>query len=256
MLQAQDLGLRLGGAVVLESVSLCVKPGLVTAIIGPNGAGKSSLLACLAGLRVPDAGEVRLDEAALAAVPARRRAQRIGFLPQVAEVNWEVDVATLIGLGRLPHLQTAWAHFGPGGDDAAAIEAAMAATDTTRLARRAVNTLSGGERARVLLARVLAGRPDYLLADEPLANLDPGHQFDSLACLRAAAEAGAGVAIVLHDLAHALRIADTVLLLDRGRVVADGTPDAVLTPEWIADVYGVASARVALPGGLVITGRC
>jgi iron complex transport system ATP-binding protein len=246
----------LGGVAVLDGVSLAVEPGRVTAIIGPNGAGKSSLLACLAGLRVPDAGEVRLDDMELAAVPARRRARRIGFLPQVAEVNWEVDVATLIGLGRLPHRQTRWGRWGPDGEDAAAIAAAMAATDTTRLAARAVNTLSGGERARVLLARVLAGRPDYLLADEPLANLDPGHQLDSLACLRAAAEAGAGVALVLHDLAHALRVADTVLLLDRGRVVADGTPDAVLTPARIASVYGVASARVALPGGLVITGRC
>jgi iron complex transport system ATP-binding protein len=251
MLAARDLGLQLGGATVLDGVSLAIPRGAVTAIIGPNGAGKSSLLGCLAGLRVPARGQVTLDEAALATVPARLRAQRIGYLPQVAEVNWDVDVATLVALGRLPHA----GRWRQNAGDAAAIAAALAAIDMGRMAHRIVGTLSGGERARALLARVLAGQPEYLLADEPLANLDPGHQLDSLACLRAAATAGAGVVIVLHDLGHALRVADQIVLLDAGRVVAAGVPDDVLTPERIAAVYGVATARVALPGGLVITGR-
>jgi len=251
MLAATNLGLELGGATVLDGVSLAIPRSAVTAIIGPNGAGKSSLLACLAGLRAPARGLVTLDAAPLSDLPARQRAQRIGYLPQVAEVNWDVDVATLVTLGRLPHA----GRWRQGDGDAAAIAAALAATDMGRMAQRIVGTLSGGERARALLARVLAGQPDYLLADEPLANLDPGHQLDSLTCLRAAATAGAGVVIVLHDLGHALRVADHVLLLDGGRVAAYGAPDAVLTPERIAAVYGVATARVALPGGLVITGR-
>jgi iron complex transport system ATP-binding protein len=251
MLAAYDLALTLGGTPVLAGVSAAIAPGQITAIIGPNGAGKSSLLACLAGLVRPAAGRVTLDDAHLASLEARQRARRIGFLPQVAEVNWDIDVETLVALGRLPHQ-------GAGGADAAAIAAAMAATDTARLAGRVVNSLSGGERARVLLARVLAGQPDYLLADEPLANLDPGHQLDTLACLRAAAAAGTGVAIVLHDLAHAARLADHLVLLDQGRVRAAGPAAAVLTPEHLAAAYGVTAQPITTPdghGSIIITGR-
>ncbi len=251
MLAAHDLALTLGGTPVLAGVSAAIAPGQITAIIGPNGAGKSSLLACLAGLVRPAAGRVTLDDAPLASLEPRHRARRIGFLPQLAEVNWDIDVETLVALGRLPH-------EGEGGADAAAIAAAMAATDTARLAGRVVNSLSGGERARVLLARVLAGQPDYLLADEPLANLDPGHQLDTLACLRAAAAAGTGVAIVLHDLAHALRLADHLVLLDQGRVRAAGPAAAVLTPDHLAAAYGVTAQAIATPDGsgtIIITGR-
>lgn len=253
MLRADALCLSLGGRRLLDGVSAAIRPGQVTAIIGPNGAGKSTLLACLAGLRRPDAGTLWLDDLPLGRLPSRLRARRIGVLPQVAEVHWDIDVATLVALGRLPHRSSAGAHPG----DAAAIAAALRATDTQRLASRVVNSLSGGERARALLARVLAGQPDYLLADEPLANLDPAHQLDTLGGLRAAADAGAGVAIVLHDLGHALRIADQALLIDAGRIIADGLPADVLTPERIAAVYGVTAVRVALPGGgasLLISG--
>lgn len=254
MLAARDLSLMLGGSPVLAGVSAAIVPGRITAIIGPNGAGKSSLIAALAGLHRPAAGVVTLDDVALASLDPRARARRIGFLPQVAEVNWDIDVETLVALGRLPHR----GRGGASAADAAAIGAAMAATDCTALAGRVVGSLSGGERARVLLARVLAGQPDYLLADEPLANLDPGHQIDTLACLRAAASAGAGVAIVLHDLAHAAAIADDLLLLDRGRVAAAGAAATVLAPAIMARVYGISAQTAVLPDGqtrLVVTGR-
>lgn len=254
MLATEQLSLAIGGTQVLACVSILVRPGQVTAVIGPNGAGKSSLIACLAGLRVPDSGCVLIDAVPLAQLPALRRAQRIGFLPQVAEVNWDVDVATLVALGRLPHQ----GRGGASAADQAAISAAMRAADIDSLAHRVVNSLSGGERARALLARVLAGQPDYLLVDEPLANLDPAHQLDTLACLRRAADAGAGVAIVLHDLAHAARIADRVVLMAGGRIVADDVPDVVLAPDLIGAVYGVSMVRVPLPdgrSGLMMNGR-
>jgi iron complex transport system ATP-binding protein len=254
MLAATALNLTLAGTRVLDDVSVAVRPGQVTAIIGPNGAGKSTLIAALAGLRPPDGGQVTLDETPLDQLPPQRRAQRIGFLPQVAEVNWDIDVATLVALGRLPH-QGRW---GAAAADHAAIAAAMAAADIEGLGARTVATLSGGERARALLARVLAGQPDYLLADEPLANLDPAHQLDTLACLRRAADAGAGVAIVLHDLAHASRIADRVVMMAGGRIVADDTPDKVLTAARVGTVYGVSMVEVPLPDGrrgLMVTGR-
>jgi iron complex transport system ATP-binding protein len=259
LLETRDLSVSLGAGTarkpVLSEASRTLRPGEVTAIIGPNGAGKSTLLACLAGLRVPDSGAVMLGDVPLAGLSPRERGRRIGFLPQVAEVNWDIDVATLVSLGRLPH-QGRW---GPGVADTAAIAAALEATDTAQFATRVVSTLSGGERARALLARVLAGEPEFLLADEPLANLDPRHQFESLAVMRRVAERGAGVVLVLHDLAHARRAADRVVLLDRGRIVADDTPSAVLTPATIAEVYGVASQSVTLAdgsAGLVLSGPC
>lgn len=259
VLEARDLSVTLGAEparrTVLSNASLALCRGQVTAIIGPNGAGKSTLLACLAGLRAPDSGAVTLGQVSLTRMAARERGQRIGFLPQVAEVNWDIDVATLVSLGRLPH-QGRW---GTSAADEAAISSALAATDTAQFASHVVSTLSGGERARALLARVLAGEPEFLLADEPLANLDPRHQFESLALMRRVATRGASVVLVLHDLAHAMRVADRVVMLDRGQIVADGAPDAVLTPEHIAAVYGVASHAVTLGDGspgLVLIGPC
>jgi len=259
VLEARGVSLRLGAGptrkAVLTDASLVLRRGEITAIIGPNGAGKSSLLACLAGLRAPDSGAVTLGDRPLERISARERGQRIGFLPQVAEVNWDVDVATLVSLGRLPH-QGRW---GQSAADEEAISHALEATDTARFANRVVGTLSGGERARVLLARVLAGEPEFLLADEPLANLDPRHQFDSLALMRQVATRGAGVVLVLHDLAHAMRVADRVVMMDGGHIVADGEPATVLTPQRIAAVYGVAINAVTLADGvpgLVLSGPC
>ncbi|WP_225205830.1 ABC transporter ATP-binding protein [Novosphingobium huizhouense] len=222
----------------LEGVSLALAPGTVTAIVGPNGAGKSTLLAALAGL-VP--GAVSLGSDALRALPPRRRAQRIGYLPQSGEVAWNLSVRTLAALGRLPHDAGA-------ADDARAIDAALRQLDLAALAERPVAQLSGGERARALLARVLAGEPDWVLADEPLAALDLSHQQVLLAQLRALAGAGRGVVLVLHDLALAMNHADRVAVLDRGRLVAEGAPAAVLTPALIAQVWGVAARWLGEPG--------
>ncbi len=236
-LAAEGVTLALGGARVLDAVRASFARGQVMVVLGPNGAGKSSLMACLVGLRMPDAGSVTLDGVPRAAIDRRDLARRIGFLPQTADVHWDVDVATLVGLGRFPHR----GRWGESDADRAAVADAMAATDVTRFASRAVNTLSGGERARVLLARVLAGRPEWLLADEPLANLDPAHQLATLDCLRRVAAAGAGVVVVLHDLNHAARVADQVILMRGGAVIAQGRPDEVLTEALIAQAYGVAA---------------
>jgi iron complex transport system ATP-binding protein len=236
-LSVENLGLVLGGATVLDGVTATFAPGRVTAVLGPNGAGKSSLLGCLAGLHRPNAGAVRLDGVDRAAGDPRTLARRIGYLPQTADVHWDIDVATLVGLGRFPHRQ----RWGSSAEDEAAVAAAMAATDVAGLATRTVNTLSGGERGRVLLARVLAGTPDWLLADEPLASLDPAHQLDVLDRLRGIAAAGAGVVVVLHDLNQAARVADDVLLLRGGRLLGHGQADDVLLPEVIAATYGIAT---------------
>lgn len=213
----------------LANVSCALEPGTITAICGPNGAGKSSLLSALAGLLPLADGQVLLGDMPLGAISPRERAKAIGYLPQDGEVAWDVAVHSLVSLGRLPHRDH--------GEEAVA--SAIAALDLAALASRPVSTLSGGEKARALLARVLAGEPRWILADEPLAALDLAHRFTLIDHLRKAAGAGAGVVIVLHDLAMAVNHADHVLVLDEGRLVAEGKPTGALAPAVIARVFGV-----------------
>ena len=248
-LVAENLCVTLGGQTVLSDVSARFRPGEVTAIVGPNGAGKSTLLACLAGLHKPDSGQVSLDGNPIQALAHRDRARRVGFLPQTPEVAWAVDVETLVGLGRIPYSGAR----GLSEADQAAVQAALVRTRMTDLAHRDVTTLSGGERARALLARVLAGEPSWLLADEPLAGLDPGHQLDAVDLMRGfAAERGQGVVMTLHDLSIALRLADRVLVLQGGGVIADAAPLEALTPAVLAKAYGVEAAIVpGLSGPLI-----
>lgn len=237
-LAAENLSVRLGGLEVLHGVSAALEPGRVTAICGPNGAGKSTLLACLAGLREPQGGAAVLGETTLPSLHANERARAIGYLPQDGEVAWDLAVSSLVGLGRLPHRD--------GGEDA--IAAAIEDCGLRDFAHRPVSTLSGGERARALLARVLAGEPRWILADEPLAALDLGHQLALLARLRAAAEHGAGVVLVLHDLSLAMNHADRVLVLERGRLAADGPPGEALSEALVARIWGVAARWLGAPG--------
>jgi iron complex transport system ATP-binding protein len=225
----------------LCGVSLNLRPGEVTAICGPNGAGKSSLLSCLAGLLALASGQVLLDGAALSDLKPEARARALGYLPQTPEVAWDISVETLAGLGRLPWRTSA-------AEDAAAVEAALSALDLAAFAHRPVSQLSGGERARALLARVLAGTPRWLLADEPLANLDLAHQLALLAHLRACAGQGMGVVLVLHDLALAMNHADRVVVLDQGAVAADGSPELALAEPVLAQVWGVRARWLGDPG--------
>lgn len=234
-LVAHNVEVRLQGQLVLQDVSAMFQRGRVTALLGPNGAGKSTLLNCLAGLRRADSGSVTLDGADVLQIHRRARAQRIGLLPQVSEVHWDVDVTALVALGRLPHR----GRWGESDADKRAVLRAMAVTDVTQFANRSARQLSGGERSRVLLARVLAGEPEWLLADEPLASLDPAHQLDVLEQLRRVATAGAGVIVVIHDLSHALRVADDVVLLRGGQVVAQGPRDEVIGEGELRATFGI-----------------
>jgi len=243
MLVVQGLGVSVGHKRLLDDIDACLSPGRLTVVVGPNGAGKSTLLACLAGLRVPDDGAVLLDEAPLGSIGARLRARRIGYLPQDAPLHWNIAVRPLVALGRFPYGDAASA------SGRAAIDHALVETDMTDFVDRLAGTLSGGERARAMLARVLAGEPDWLLADEPLAALDIAHRHALMARLRAVAGRGVGVVVVLHDLALAARMADDVLLLDAGHLVASGPAREVLTSARLEAVFDARFAYVVGPDG-------
>jgi iron complex transport system ATP-binding protein len=236
MLAAENLTLRHR----LHGVTARFAPGQMTAICGPNGAGKSTLLACLAGLLAPDSGRIDPE------LPPQARARQLGYLPQSGEVAWDVSVETLVSLGRLP-----W-RDAPGSETMRAIEAALSEMDLAPLRHRPLSHLSGGERARALVARVLAGLPAqgprWLLADEPLASLDLAHAAALMRALRRQARSGAGVIVVLHDLAMAMNHADRVLVLSNGEIAADGPPETALSADIIARVWSAKATWLGEQG--------
>lgn len=235
MIAAHDLSVTLGRQQALSGVSARFGPGRLVGILGPNGAGKSTLARALTGL-VRGSGSVAIDGVSIDGMLPAVIARTVAYLPQGQVLHWPLSVERVVALGRLPHL----APFSRLSDaDRAAIDAAMARVAVTELRNRDATTLSGGERARVLLARALTQGSPALIVDEPLAALDPRHRIEVAALLRAEADAGALVIVVLHDLSLAARLCDRLLLLDRGRLVADGTPAQVLTPDHLAQVFGV-----------------
>lgn len=222
MLEAHDLA----RPPMLAPITLALQPGTLTGVIGTNGAGKTTLLRALAGVsRGP--GSVLI-----AGQPLRPHPRMLAWLPASRDSVWPMTAAALVALGLGP---------GPGSGgppDHAAVAAALAACDAGQLAARGVDRLSTGERARVLLARALVAQPAWLLLDEPIANLDPGHRIDVMALLAAQAARGAGVVLALHDLDLAARC-DRLLLIDGGNLVADGPPATVLSAVHLARHFGV-----------------
>lgn len=240
----EKLAVELGRRRVLEDVTAQFDGGELVGVIGPNGAGKSTLVRAMLGLVKPCAGSCRLDGRDVAALPARERARALAYLPQGQTLHWPLAVERLVTLGRLPHLAPL---SRIGARDRGIVAAAMARADVGHLAGRVATELSGGERARVMLARALAVGAPGLAVDEPLASLDPGHQIDVMELLAREAREGAMVVAVLHDLTLAARYCDRLMLLDGGRLVAAGSPAEVLSPDRLRAVYGI-SAMVDLSG--------
>jgi iron complex transport system ATP-binding protein len=240
LLSAQNLGVTLGGRAVLRDVSLSLSSGHLVALVGPNGAGKTTLLRALAGL-VPSQGEVHVGGDRLSSLRLRERARRFAYLPQGHVVHWPLPVRDIVALGRTPHGATDPARLNA--MDAEAVQRAMQATDIAGLSERRVTELSGGERSRVALARVLAVEAPVMLADEPTASLDPRYQIDVMTNLRNAADGGMLVIVVTHDLGLAARFADTVMVLSEGRLVAQGSPAEALSEKAMRDVFRISAYR-------------
>ncbi|MGC4251120.1 MAG: ABC transporter ATP-binding protein [Sphingobium sp.] len=234
--RTEAMSVRLGRHIAVRDVTLGLDPGQLVGVIGPNGAGKSSLIRAMLGLVPLSAGRVSINGQDAAALSRREVAKQIAYLPQGQTLHWPLAVERLVALGRLPHL-------GPlsrlTSADEALIDAALARADVLHLKGRIATELSGGERARVLLARALAVGAPALIADEPLASLDPGHQIDVMELLSGEARSGALVVTVLHDLGMAARYCDRLVLMDCGEIVADGPAEEVLTRAHLARVYGV-----------------
>jgi len=239
-LVAQGITVHVNGKALLGGIDLTLEPGHLVGVIGPNGAGKTTLLRVLGNLRHPDGGSVLYNGATAAQLGRKTLARQLAYLAQGGTVHWPLTVEHLVGLGRLPYRRL-W-HADPTDDDRA-ITAALRATETESLRHRTLATLSGGERMRVLLARALAVEAATLLADEPITALDPYHQLHVMELLRETARRGATVVVVLHDLTLAARFCDRLVLLDMGYVVADGTPEAVLSPAHLTRVYRITVLR-------------
>jgi iron complex transport system ATP-binding protein len=251
LLRANKISVRLGQVEIVKEASFLLARGELTALVGPNGAGKTTLMRALDGL-IPSHGTIEIEGRPLAQIPPRERARLMGYLPQGNVFYWPMPVEAIVGLGRYPHGDPFAA---PTPADTAAVNEALAATATQAFAHRAVTTLSGGERARVALARALATQAPILLVDEPTVSLDVRHQLVVMELLRKAARNGGAVLAVVHDLSLAARFADRVLVMEKGRIIAQGKPAETLDPARIAEVFGVDAQMLPFDGASIPMAR-
>ncbi len=244
-----------GERAVLGHVTAHLAQGKVTGIVGPNGAGKTTLFRAALGLLPLSAGTVTVLDNPLSSWSREGLARSIAYLAQGADAHWPVAARRLVLLGRLPHRR---AFTSASGADLTLAEEALARCDALAFADRTIDTLSAGERSRVLLARALATAAPILLADEPAAHLDPAHQIRLMELLSEEAGRGTAIGVTLHDLSLAARHCDEIIVLDGGTVVAQGTPDEALTDDRLAVVFGIAAHRMTDASGrttLSVVGR-
>ncbi|WP_189531102.1 ABC transporter ATP-binding protein [Streptomyces roseolilacinus] len=240
-LAVESVTLTAGAHHLVRDVCLTARPGEVVGLVGPNGSGKSSLLRAVYRVLRPDAGCVRVDGADAWALPVRRLARTLAAVVQESAADFDLTVRDVVAMGRTPHKRLL---DGDTAEDRLLIESALESVDATGLADRRFDHLSGGERQRVLIARALAQRPALLVLDEPTNHLDIRHQLDVLGILR---ELPATVLVALHDLNLAAYYCDRLYVLRDGEVTASGSPSDVLTPELLAEVYGVTAEVTVHP---------
>ena len=239
-LSCSNLSFLRGPCPVLDDISFTIDKPQFIGIIGPNGAGKTTLMRCLAGLVPANSGRVELEGQQLDSLPIETRSRTIALLPQDRQVHWSLTCREIVMLGRMPY-RSGFARSSQ--KDRQIVADAMAQMDVANFAERDFHCLSGGEQARILIARMLAQQPRLMIADEPVNGLDPAHQIALMQTFRQIVTSGTTVIASLHDLSLASRWCDRLLLLNRGRLVADDAPKAVLSDENMASVFGVRMAK-------------
>ncbi|MBO9589194.1 MAG: ATP-binding cassette domain-containing protein [Devosia sp.] len=249
-LRVAGVNIRRGGRKIVADAKFSAPVGKVTGLVGPNGAGKSTLISAIVGIERPEAGELTFEGANLVAMGRRERAGICAYVEQSASTEERLSVADVVALGRIPHLP-AWA-VELGSDDETVVAGALEKVGMAGFAGRQFNTLSGGEQQRVHIARALAQEPKLLVLDEPTSHLDIRAQLQVLHLLDGLAKAGGTVLLALHDLNLALHFCDWLVVLDAGRVVAEGPPAEVLREDLLASVYGVHARLIEGPSGPVI----
>ncbi|MBB5703808.1 iron complex transport system ATP-binding protein [Ochrobactrum daejeonense] len=247
-LSVKSLSVRLGGKSVLTNMSFESRGGEFIGLVGPNGAGKTTLLRAILGLVASD-GDVLLDGHDLRRLSVFKKAEKLAYLPQERDVAWPVSVEMLVSLGRSA-LKPVFASLSEG--DRTLVETAMRRMDVGQFRERPVTELSGGERARVLIARVLAQDTPVILADEPVAGLDPAHQLRLMESFAELAREGRTVIASLHELNLAAQHCTRLLLLDKGELVADGAPTEVFTAERLHSVYGIRAKILTVDGEFIV----
>ncbi len=231
-LRAESITLTRHQRTILNRVSLSVREGELVAMVGPNGAGKSTLLRVLSGINAADQGSMTLDGSAL-------NPKHIAYVGDTRRVEWSLSARQVVELGRLPH-QSLFRR--PSKEDEQAVEEALTTTHTTALAHRDYHALSHGEQARVMLARALATRPQFLLLDEPLSGLDPKYQIEMMQLLHAMSQNGTGIVIVLHDISLALRFASRIVAVKEGKILGDDVPAKLITRQLLRELFDLDAA--------------
>ena len=249
-LTVDQLSVYAAGQPLVENASFALRPGELQVIVGPNGAGKSSLLRAGLGLLTATSGSARLNRTDIAAISPLERARQISYLPQIKPLAWPSRVRDIVALGRFCY-GASLGKLKPA--DASAVARALTACDLDALADRPAHTLSGGELARVHFARALAAETPLLVADEPIASLDPSHQFRILDLVSDYVAKGGGAILVLHDLALAARYATHLIWMLDGRIVLEAPPEESLTADAVGRIFGV-DAEVT-ERGLILNGR-
>lgn len=249
LLSIKNLCISLSHREVIRNADLSLEKGQLLGLVGPNGAGKSTLLRATIGLLPCRAGSIQIENDDLHKLPADKRARRVAYLSQERTAHWPLKVERVVALGRFPHLAD-WQRPTPG--DQKIIDKCISATDIEHLRQRRFSDLSGGERMRVLLARALAVQADVLLADEPIAALDPAHAIGVMQVLREYCDENHAIITVMHDLTLAARFCHKLVLMHEGRVIAAGNPETVLTDENLERVYQVRTWAAGSDGCFVL----
>lgn len=248
IIETNSVGVQLGKTNILKNINLHVQKAELIGLIGPNGAGKSTLIKTIAGL-LKYSGDIKVKNTALQNLSSAELSRMIAYLPQLRTIHWNLNCYDIVMLGRLPHRSR---YSAPSKQDNEIVKQSMTWMQVEGFSKRLFSQLSGGEQARVLIARLLAQQPDIIIADEPINGLDPLHQIELMHIFRKLVANGKTVICSLHDFSLTSQFCDRVILLNQGTIIADDCAKTVMTQEHIRSVYGVDIMKIPSGEDMII----